>query len=82
MNLEIRLFADLPKKVRASITAVPGEAFILELPEGTTLGQVFAHLGLEGEQTLIGLVNGLRQLGDYELKDGDRIGIFPPVGGG
>ncbi|MHB8171319.1 MAG: MoaD/ThiS family protein [Thermincolia bacterium] len=82
MKLEIRLFADLPKKVKASITANPGEVFLLELLDGATLGDVFAHLGLTEEQALIGLVNGLRQLQDYVLKDGDRIGIFPPVGGG
>jgi len=82
MKLEIRLFADLSKKVDPSIQAGSGESFNLEMPEGVTLGQLFARLGLESEHALIGLVNGLRQAESYQLKDGDRVGIFPPVGGG
>jgi molybdopterin converting factor small subunit len=39
-------------------------------------------IGIPEDAVTISLVNGLRQPLDYMLKDGDRVGLFPPLGGG
>lgn len=57
----------------------------LEVPEGTTMRGLLARLGMPVEEKGITFING--QLTDMpgvaadlerELKDGDRIGLFPP----
>ncbi len=65
-----------------SCAGLPGTPFEIELPEGSTLQDVVAHLNLPEEEVKITFVNGIIQEMDCELKSGDEIGIFPPVGGG
>jgi len=78
MKLEVRLFANLrdnlPKESR-------GQAAIV-MPDGSTTQELINHLNIPRNLPLIIMVNGKRQLESYSLKDGDRVGIFPPVGGG
>ena len=60
----------------------PYEGLTLEVPPGTTVGQVISRLGLPaGEVTLI-MVNGRRQEMDFILQGDERVGLFPPIGGG
>ena len=78
MRLEVRLFATLrdvfPKEKRGM------DWVTLEL--GSTLDDLIKYLKIPEDAPLIILVNGRRQIENIELADGDRIGIFPPVGGG
>lgn len=76
------MFADLRKAIAASITTDPTEAFSLELAAGTTVQEMMEILAIKDSETIIALVNGLRQPHDFVLQDGDRVGLFPPVGGG
>jgi len=39
-------------------------------------------LQIPTEETRIMFVNGIIQESDYRLKDGDEVGLFPPIGGG
>jgi molybdopterin synthase sulfur carrier subunit len=60
-----------------------GEALPVEVPEGTALSQLFSEeLNLPSEQVKIVFVNGASRKGDYLLCDGDRVAVFPPIGGG
>ena len=60
----------------------------LELTKPTSLRQLFSrvmaiHPNLtEIKQTLQPLVNGKWVPEETELKDGDRVALLPPVGGG
>ncbi len=60
----------------------------LELTHPAYLEQLFSrvvgiHPALaEIKQILRPLVNGIWASGDTELKDGDRVALLPPVGGG
>ena len=60
----------------------------LELPQPASLQQLFTkviatHPGLaEIKQILSPLVNGKWVSDDTQLKDGDRVALLPPVGGG
>lgn len=80
MKLEIRLFAGLECK-NPKIPCNGQREFYLDVSEGTTLLELLQLLGLDSEH-LIYLINGLAQNIDWVLHDNDRVGIFPPVGGG
>jgi len=49
---------------------------------GLTVGQVMAELGLAPEEVKIILVNGVSGDTDTALAPGDRLALFPAVGGG
>lgn len=74
MNITIKLFATLREG--------RGKILNREFSEGTTVKQLIDELKITEEDVAILLVNGLDSTVDHELKDGDVVSIFPPVGGG
>ncbi len=50
-------------------------------PELSVLGLI-ASLGIPPEEVKIVMLNGKAAAKDSLLKDGDRVGLFPAVGGG
>jgi molybdopterin converting factor small subunit len=79
ITVEARLYATLR---RFTPELGLGEALSLDLEEGTTVGQLVQQLGLPEDEVKVVFVNGISRDGDHVLADGDRVGIFPPVGGG
>lgn len=53
-----------------------------ELPEGTTVEDITALLGIEKSEIAILLVNGRNSKFEKVLEEGDILALFPPVGGG
>ena len=81
MILDIRLFTGLKCNNR-ELTTFGLEEFNQDVPEGITIEQLHQILRLKSNLPLINLINGLAKSLDYVLQEGDRVGIFPPVGGG
>ena len=88
MKVSVKLFATLAQSVSEAILAQhpqgirAGQPFEVELAEGSTLADLVTHLSLPREQVKIVFVNArVRQL-TYQLRSGDEVGIFPPIGGG
>jgi len=79
MNVEVRLYAGL----RAESVRSSGDVFSVPLAEGATLSDLLAHLGIQPDLVHLAIVNG-QILHDRaaRLADGDRVALFPPVGGG
>ena len=50
--------------------------------QGTTVLELLRELGVPESEAKIIFVNGLGVGTETLLKDEDRVGIFPPVGGG
>lgn len=75
MQVEVRLFAHLRQLCGASIRNI-------KLSEGSSIQDLIEILKLTEEKSLIILVNGRREEMTKLLQNGDRVGIFPPVGGG
>jgi molybdopterin converting factor small subunit len=50
--------------------------------DGLTVRQALAKIGVPEEKVRVVMINGLHTNLDQPLKDGDRVGLFPPVGGG
>jgi sulfur carrier protein ThiS len=62
---------------RAPVPPAPGC-----IGPGLTVAGLMAALGLSPDEVKVAFVNGLHAGMDQELKDGDRVGLFPAVGGG
>jgi len=57
----------------------------IELPEGLTIEGLLAHLRVRREYTAVALNREVTRKADYAetvLKDGDRVEIVHPMGGG
>lgn len=54
----------------------------LEIEPGQTIEQVLAILGIPAEQARIVFVNNRAAALDDPLEGGERVGIFPAIGGG
>jgi molybdopterin converting factor small subunit len=83
IRVEARLYATLKKYHPKGKNSKPGEALVRELAEGTTVQKFLENeLGVPPEEVKTVFVNGVSRRFDHALADGDRVGIFPPVGGG
>jgi molybdopterin converting factor small subunit len=79
MKAYLKAYATLAKYVDGSTMHEPME---IEVPEATTLSKLYDRLGIPHEEVKTAFVNSVMQSPDYTIREGDEIGIFPPVGGG
>jgi molybdopterin synthase sulfur carrier subunit len=79
ITVEVRLYGPL-RDVFPDVAL--GERVEVELPDGATVGLLVEKLQLPSEQVKVVFVNHTVREDGYELQDGDRVGVFPPVGGG
>jgi len=79
MQVEVRVFSGLEKFLDQKRF---GEPFSVEVQDNWDLRSLLDHLSIPKEQVFTKLVNGKHQELDYKLNDGDRVSLFPPVGGG
>ena len=54
----------------------------MEVEEGTRIKELIVRLSIPQESPKFIFLNGVHAEGDEVLKDGDRVGAFPPVAGG
>jgi len=75
ITIDLRLFATLQK------FSPPG-AGAYEIEAGASVATLVRLLGIPEIKAKLIFINGVKCTLSSELKDGDRVGIFPPVGGG
>ena len=76
MRVRVRLFAGLRELAGAARS-------VLELPAGSSVGDVWGELGLGDEPPgLLYAVNRVYAARDQALADGDEVALIPPVSGG
>jgi molybdopterin converting factor small subunit len=80
VRVEVRLFATLAK-YRSGVPS--GEPFAIAMQDDATLGDLLQQLAIPPEEIHLAMVAG-RIVHDrgLRLKEGQRVGLFPPVGGG
>jgi molybdopterin synthase sulfur carrier subunit len=78
-KVEIRLYAGLR---RYHPDGQSSDAFTMELGDRATLSDVIDRLKIPRQEVSVLMVNGKWEKEDYPLKEGDRIGLFPLIGGG
>ncbi|MFH1029460.1 MAG: MoaD/ThiS family protein [Pseudomonadota bacterium] len=81
MNLEIGLFAGL-KCNNPELPSHGERDFRLDVSDWLSIRQLRDLLGINPAMPLLVMVNNHREQENFLLKDGDRIGMFPPIGGG
>lgn len=74
IKVEIRLFATFRENRE--------KKYFFELPEKTNILDILNKLNIDREEASLILLNGIDGDVDRELKDGDVLSLFPPVGGG
>ncbi len=60
----------------------PYQGISLEVPPGTPVSRVIAQLGLPAKEVTLIMVDGRRREADFQLQGKERLGLFPPIGGG
>lgn len=79
ISIEVRLFATLRKLFSPECRGVRE----INLPASSSIDNLLDEIGVADKATLILMVNG-RRVKDFNLNlaEGDRVALFPPVGGG
>lgn len=75
MGIELKCFATLAKFLPENGDDYPVEP-------GETIRSLVDKLGMPVDEVTLMFVNAVRSDLDTKIKDGDRVGLFPPVGGG
>ncbi|MDA3791505.1 MAG: MoaD/ThiS family protein [Desulfobacula sp.] len=75
IKIDLKLFVTLSKYQ-------PEDGECLEITEGTTVEKLILDVGIPKELVKLIFINGKKQNRSYQLKNNDRVGLFPPVGGG
>ncbi len=73
--IKIKLFATLDQFTPANADRYP-------ISPGDTVNELLAELNIPLSSAKLIFVNSVRSEPDTILRGGERIGIFPPVGGG
>ncbi|MCL6448832.1 MAG: MoaD/ThiS family protein [Armatimonadetes bacterium] len=79
MEVEVRVFSGLEKFVPG---AGPGKAILVQVPEGATGRKLIEQLQIPADQVFTMFVNGWHATPEQVLRPGDRVALFPPIGGG
>jgi len=80
MQIHVRLYASLERYMPVQ---KEGNSFReVEVDEGSTVEQLLQALHVPAVAVKLIFVNGIHAQIDRILKEGDRLGVFPPVAGG
>ena len=74
MRIELKCYATLARFAPLSEG--------VDVPESATVADVITSLGMPQDEIKLIFINGVHVSADTILKQGDRLGLFPPVGGG
>ncbi len=75
IKIDLNLFANLSEYL-------PENNDRFQVPENTSVEKLMTQLDVPIELTKLIFINGKKENISYQLKNNDRVGIFPPVGGG
>jgi molybdopterin synthase sulfur carrier subunit len=78
VKIELRLYASL----RVYMPETNSTTVIVDIGQGTRIRELLEQFKVPANSVKIIFLNGVHAKGDEILKDGDRIGVFPPIAGG
>ena len=79
MKIQVVLFASLLNHLPENADR---EGWMVETEENVTLDSFLANLRIPMDKVKLIFLNNVHAKGSEILKDGDRVGLFPPVAGG
>ncbi len=74
-TIDLRLFASLNN-------FTPPNASCYPIASGMTIAELLQNVHVPLNEAKLIFINGIRSHPDAKLNGGERVGIFPPVGGG
>jgi molybdopterin converting factor small subunit len=80
MKVQVKLYASLGRYMPQAGLEEGQDG--LEVEEGTTIKALLEELKVPLETVKLIFLNGIHAKGSEVLKEGDRLGVFPPVAGG
>ncbi len=75
IHIQIKLFATFLDKL-------PADADHFPVRTGMTVVKLMDLIGIDPKEAKLVFINGRKAEPTATLREGDRIGLFPPVGGG
>lgn len=79
MKVEVNLYATLSRYMP---NGSKGPTHVVEIRDGATVGELLRQLGVPEKSAKLIFLDGMHSNLDAVLKEGSRLGVFPPVGGG
>ena len=79
MKVELHLYASLSKYLPPDAKF---KTWFTEIDKNTTIKDMIEQMNIPKKSVKLIFLNGVHAEVSKVLKDGDRIGIFPSVGGG
>ena len=79
IRVNVRLFATLR---RFYPDYDPEKGMDVKVEEGSTIEKLIQFLRLPENEAKVILINGKSKMATDTIKDGDRVNIFTPLGGG
>ena len=79
MKIDVFLYATLSKYLPEGST---NRSTALNLPEGSCVRDIIEELDVPEKSVKLIFINGSHARMEAPLSENDRIGLFPPVGGG
>ncbi|MFC1840552.1 MoaD/ThiS family protein [Thermodesulfobacteriota bacterium] len=78
MKIELRLYASLV----VYMPETGNTDAVVDIKQGISIRELLEQFNVPLDSVKIIFVNGVHAERDKILKEGDRVGIFPPVAGG
>jgi len=79
MKIEVNLYATLSQYIP---DGKKGPTHIVDVEEGTTVSDLLRQLGVPTQSAKLIFLDGIHCELEALLKEGNKLGVFPPVGGG
>lgn len=79
MKVEVSLFATLAAYLPPDTA---GDRVVLDVPDGSTVGQVVRTFPIPAGHEFMTVVNGHDVPSEHVLAEGDSLTLFPPLAGG
>lgn len=79
MEIEVNLYATLARYLP---TPLEKGNCVMDVTGGATVEDVLQQLNIPADLVKLIFVDGVHASRESILKDGSRLGVFPPVGGG
>ncbi len=79
MKIDVFLYATLSKYLPEGST---NRSTVVNLPEGACVRDIIEELGVPEKSVKLIFINGSHARMETSLFENDRVGLFPPVGGG
>ena len=79
MKIEVNLYATLKRYMKND---TGGKSLVIDVEDGKCVKDIIQKVKIPVDSVKLIFINGVHAKRDTILKDGDRLGLFPPVGGG